>query len=116
MIHKYSRFLCDKVNYNGQIIKKDNIIQLIKYVGKNKIESNVKVNKCKMVKMNSTKECVIELLFQKDKDINKNKNKAIFDPFSETKIIIRIYEYNKKCTMHIRNWMESLHPTLKKIF
>lgn len=101
MIHKYSRFLCDKVNYNGQIIKKDNIIQLIKYIGKNTIESNVKVNKCKMVKMNSTKECVIELLFQKDKDINQNKNKTIIDPFSETKIIIRVYEYNEQCTMHI---------------
>jgi len=58
MIHKYARFLCDKVNYEGQIIKKDDIIQLIKYVGRNTIKSNVKVNKCKMIKMNSTKECV----------------------------------------------------------
>jgi len=97
MIHKYARFLCDKVNYNGQIIKKDDIIQLIKYVGKNTIISNAKVNKCKMIKMNSTKECVIEFLFQKEKDLNKN----MIDPFSETKIIIRIYEYNGLCTMHI---------------
>lgn len=97
MIHKYSHFLCDKVNYNGQIIKKDDIIQLIKYVGKNTIISSAKVNKCKMIKMNPTKECVIELLFQKENDLNKK----LFDPFSKTKIIIKIYEYNGLCTMHI---------------
>ena len=99
MIHKYAHFLCDKVNYNGQIIKKDDIIQLIKYVGKKTIKSYVKVNRCKMVKMNSTKECVIELLFQKEKE--KDKNNKLLDPFSETKIIIRIYDYNGQCTMHI---------------
>ena len=97
MIHKYAHFLCDKVSYNGQIIKKDYIIQLIKYTGKNEIKSNAKVNKCKMVKMNSTKECIIELLFQKE----KGKYKKLFGPFSEKKIIIRIYEYNGLCTMHI---------------
>jgi hypothetical protein len=99
MIHKYTHFLSDKVSYNGQIIKKDDIIQLIKYVGKNTIKSYAKINRCKMVKMNSTKECVIEFLFQKEKD--KIKNKKLFDPFSETKIIIRMYEYNGQCTMHI---------------
>ena len=99
MVHKYAHFLCDKVNYNGQIIKKDDIIQLIKYVGKKIIKSYVKVNRCKMVKMNSTKECVIELLFQKEKE--KDKNNKLLDPFSETKIIIRIYDYNGQCTMHI---------------
>ena len=99
MVHKYAHFLCDKVNYNGQIIKKDDIIQLIKYVGKKIIKSYVKVNRCKMVKMNTTKECVIELLFQKEKE--KDKNNKLLDPFSETKIIIRIYDYNGQCTMHI---------------
>ena len=105
MIHKYAHFLCDKVNYNGQIIKKDDIIQLIKYVGKNTIKSNVKVNRCKFVKMNLTKECVIELLFQKEKD----KNKKLFDPFSETKIIIRIYEYKGQCTIHILYFFFNVH-------
>ena len=99
MVHKYAHFLCDKVNYNGQIIKKDDIIQLIKYVGKKIIKSYVKVNRCKMVKMNTIKECVIELLFQKEKE--KDKNNKLLDPFSETKIIIRIYDYNGQCTMHI---------------
>ena len=99
MVHKYAHFLCDKVNYNGQIIKKDDIIQLIKYVGKKIIKSYVKVNRCKMVKMNTIKECVIELLFQKEKEKDKNNN--LLDPFSETKIIIRIYDYNGQCTMHI---------------
>ena len=96
MVHKYAHFLCDKVNY---IIKKDDIIQLIKYVGKKIIKSYVKVNRCKMVKMNTIKECVIELLFQKEKE--KDKNNKLLDPFSETKIIIRIYDYNGQCTMHI---------------
>ena len=49
--------------------------------------------------MNTIKECVIELLFQKEKE--KDKNNKLLDPFSETKIIIRIYDYNGQCTMHI---------------
>ena len=40
-----------------------------------------------------TKEGIIELLFQKPEDNNS--------PFAKTKIILRIYEYNGKCSLYL---------------
>ena len=40
-----------------------------------------------------TKEGVIELIFQKIENNNS--------PFAKTKIILRIYEYNGKCSMYL---------------
>ena len=93
MIHKYCLLLDDKINYKGNLLQKDDIIELISIKGRNKIKSIAKVNKLKMSKMNLTKDGIIELLFQK---VEKNKN-----PFAKTKIIIRIYEYEGKCSMYI---------------
>jgi hypothetical protein len=93
MIHKYTHLLTDKINYNGEILKKNTIIELINIKGKKKYKSFAKVNKCKMYKFELSKECIIELLFQKDKEI--------VTPLSETKIVIRIYEYSGKCSMYI---------------
>ena len=93
MIHKYAHLLTDKINYNGEIVKKNSIIELINIKGKKKYKSFAKVNKCKMIKFELSKECIIELLFQKDKEIDT--------PLSETKIAIRIYEYFGKCSMYI---------------
>jgi len=93
MIHKYAHLLTDKINYNGEIIKKNTIIELINIKGKTNYKSFAKVNKCKLNKFELSKECVIELLLQ--------NNKEIETPLSETKIIIRINEYLGKCSMYI---------------
>ena len=93
MIHKYCLLLDDQINYNGNVLKKDDIIELTKIRGYNKIKSIAKVNKIKMNRMNLTKDCIIELLFQK---VEKYKY-----PFANTKIIFRIYEFEGKCSMYI---------------
>ena len=94
MIHKYINLFGNKMNYNGEIIKKDDIIEILKFKDKNQIKLIAKVNRCKMTKMDLTKECIIELLFQKDKQYNNSDS-------SLTKINIRIYEFKGKCTMYI---------------
>ena len=97
MIHKYAHLIGDKINYKGEILKKDIIMKLVNIKGKINYTSIAKVNKCKMIKNNSIKECVIELLFQKEKEKTKGK----IPPFSETKINLRIYELDGRCSMYI---------------
>ena len=97
MIHKYVHLLGDKINYNGEILKKNIIMKLSNIKGRKDYISIAKVNKCKMIKNDSTKECVIELLFQKEKEKEKEK----IPPFSEAKIILRIYELDGRCSMYI---------------
>ena len=93
IIHKYCLLLGNNINYKGNILKRDIIIELIENKDKNIIKSIARVNKCKMIKMNLTKEGIIELLFQK-----LEKNNYIF---AKTKIILRIYEFEGKCSMYI---------------
>ena len=94
IIHKYSKLFCDKINYEGNFLRKNDIVQLIYYKGKNKNKYKAKINRCKMSSMVLTKEGVIELLFEKNDEINNC-------PFSKAKIILRIYEYEGKCSMYI---------------
>ena len=93
MIHKYCILLDDIINYKGNVLQKDDIVELINIKGKNKIRSIAKVNKLKMSKMDLTKEGIIELLFQK-------VEQHIYH-FAKTKIIFRIYEFEGKCSMYI---------------
>ena len=93
MIHKYTHLLADEINYDGNILKKDYIIELISKKGKNKIKAFAKVNKFKLNKIVLTKEGIIELLFQKIEENNY--------PFAKTKIVIRINEFEGKCSMYI---------------
>ena len=93
MIHKYCLLLDDKINYKGNVLKKDDIIELISIRGKNISKSIAKVNKLKMSKTDLTKDGIIELLFQK---LDQDKN-----PFAKSKIIFRIYEFERKCSMYI---------------
>ena len=95
MLHKYIHLLCDSIIYDGEIIKKDTIIQLINVKGKKTFKSIAKINKCKMIKSELTKESIIEILFQ--------NNKSLMAPnfFSEKQIVIRIYEFENKCTLYL---------------
>lgn len=95
MVHKYIHLLSDKIIYDGKIIKKDSIIQLINERGKKNFKSIAKINKCKITKNELTKESIIEILFQ-----NNNESKDT-NLFPEKKIIIRIYEFEHKCTLYI---------------
>ena len=97
IIHKYAHLLSHNINYKGKILKKDQIIQLINKKGKKEYNCIAKVNKCKMIKSDLTKECIIEFLFQRENE----KNKENIVPFIETKIIIRIYEFKGKCSIYI---------------
>ena len=92
MIHKYAHLLGNQINYNGNILKKDEIIELIEIQNKKKIKSIAKVSKLKLEKMELTKESVIELLFKKEETSNL---------LSKSKIIIRIYEYDEKCSLYL---------------
>ena len=95
MLHKYIHLLSDSIIYDGTIIKKDTIIQLINEKGKKTFKSIAKINKCKMIKSELTKESIIEILFQ--------NNKSLMEPnfFSEKQIVIRIYEFENKCTLYL---------------
>ena len=95
IINKHIGLIADKVNYKGNIIQKNDIIELIFYEETNKIEKkyNAKVNKCKISKKNLTKSGLIELLIEKD-EINDSQ-------FTKNKIILRIYEFKGKCSMYI---------------
>jgi hypothetical protein len=95
MVHKYIHLLSDNIIYDGKIIKKDTIIQLINQKGKKPFKSIAKINKCKMIKNELTKESIIEILFQ--------NNNGFINPklFSEKQIVIRIYEFENKCTLYI---------------
>ena len=97
IIHKYSHLFADKINFEEKILKKNDIIELIDYKGKNqKIiqnRSNAKVNRFKISSFDLMKEGVIELLFERDE--------TNYSPFRKTKIILRIYEYKGNCSVYI---------------
>jgi len=93
MINKYCHILANEVKYKGEILKVNNLIHLIEYIGKIKHESIAKVKKFNITKDNTTKECNIELTFQND------KNSLSY--FSKTKIVIIIYEYNDFCSIYL---------------
>ena len=64
MVNKYVHFFGNKINYDGEVLKKNNNIQ-IQY--KNKFKYIANVNRCKISnKKDFTKQCIIELLFKKD--------------------------------------------------
>ena len=96
MIHKYNHLLADQVEYSGNIISKDKIIKLI---NKNDDNSKVsfeliaKVKKCAIKKSKIGKEFNVEI------SVNKNTNTIPYYPIK--KIIITVYEYEKKCSMYI---------------
>ena len=94
MVHKYINLLGNKISYNGEVLKKKDIIEIIHFKKKEQFKLIAKVNKCKSIKKDIIKECIIELLFQDDYEYNN------YD-LSLSKIIIKIYEFEGKCTMHI---------------
>lgn len=95
LVNKFTHLLCDKINYKGNAVEENSIIELIKVRDKKNIKSIAKINNCKFKTFDLIKEFIIELLFHKEKDKNK------IEPFSERKIIIRGYEYNGKCTIYL---------------
>ena len=101
LVHKYINLLGNKIIYNGKVLKKDSNIIIVNSKDKNQSNSIAKVNKCKIIKMDLTKECIIELLFQKDEQFNNNSLNNINSDFYTSKIIIKIYEFDGKCTMYI---------------
>ena len=96
MIHKYNNLLADQVEYSGNIISKDKIIKLINKnddSGKVAFELIAKVKKCAFKKSKIGKEFNVEIL------VNKNSITIPYCPIK--KIIITVYEYEKKCSMYI---------------
>ena len=96
MIHKYNHLLADQVEYSGNIISKDKIIKLINKNDDNckvSFELIAKVKKCAIKKSKIGKEFNIEI------SVNKNTNTIPYYPIK--KIIITVYEYEKKCSMYI---------------
>lgn len=88
MVHKYVSLLADKIEYNNEIIEKDDIINLFFKKGNEFNHTYGKVSKCQI----SKKEAIIEILFVKKK-INSSP--------TQTKITIRVYECEKKCTLYV---------------
>ena len=93
LVHKYSHLIGDEIDYNGDIINKDCIIK-IKDIHHNSIKKSVAtVDRCLIRKLNTIKSCIIEIWF-------KNEEKKIL-PCSLKKILMNIYEYNKKTSMYV---------------
>ena len=107
IIHKYSHLLCDKINYKGDILKKDVIIRLMNVHGKSASETTALVTKLKMIKSEIIKEGTIELLFQEEKNSF---------PSSYSKIVIKIYEYGERCTIYILYFFFTIQMNFKKFF
>ena len=107
MIHKYSHLLGDDIDYEGDILKKDKIITVYKIKNKIKYKSFANISKCFLSKSNLIKECTIELLFLNEKNS--------FTSFSLNKIIISIYEFNRKCSMYILYFFNSIQINQREI-
>ena len=108
VIHKYSHLLGDRINYDGQILKKNIIVHLIDFIGELPIESTAKVHKIIFSKSEISKECIIEFLFQ------NNKNSSLYN--SKSKIMIIIYEYNGFCTMYLLYFFHHIQKNIENFF
>jgi len=107
MIHKYSHLLGDDIDYEGDILKKDKIITVNKIKNKIIYKFFANISKCFLSKSNLIKECAIELLFLNEKNS--------FTSFSLNKIIISIYEFNRKCSMYILYFFNSIQINQREI-
>ena len=107
MIHKYSHLLGDDIDYEGDILKKDKIITVNKIKNKIIYKFFANISKCFLSKSNLIKECTIELLF-----LNEKKS---FTSFSLNKIIMSIYEFNRKCSMYILYFFNSIQKNTREI-
>jgi len=106
MIHKYSHLLGDDIDYNGNILKKDNIITV--YQIKNKViyKSFARITQCLLSKSKLIKNCSIELLFLEEKNIITSS--------SLNKIIMDIYEFNSKCSMYIFYFFDNIQKNQRE--
>ena len=93
VINKYTHLLSDEIDYDGKILKKNSLINLIDKKNKKKTKATAKINKCSLNKSEILKEFIMELVFEKDKNI------ITYD--SKSKIMIIIYEYNGCCSMYL---------------
>ena len=66
LVHKYVHFLGNTINYNGEILKKNDNMEITQLESKNQLKLFATVNRCKITKKDVIKQCIIELLFQKD--------------------------------------------------
>ena len=95
MIHKYTHLLADEIKYNGNLITKGKIINLIRKTNNNKssLESVAKIKNLMMKKSKIEKEFNIQISVSKDKNF--------ISTFHIKKIIITVYEYEEKCSIYI---------------
>ena len=108
VIHKYAHLLGDNINYDGQILKKNTIIHLTDFIGKLPMESTAQVHKIIISKSEISKECIIEFLFQND------KNSTLYN--SKSKITIIIYEFNGLCTIHLLYFFHNIRKDKKNFY
>ena len=106
VIHKFSHFLADEINYDGQRIKKNVLINLFERVDNKIYKSVVKVHKCIMNKSEISKEYIIELFFEKN-------NSELY--FSKNRIMIIIYEYMGCCSIYLLYFFNKLQINKEKI-
>ena len=90
LIHKYVNLLGFKVKYKGNILDKGDIIKIFNKNEKKEYKTIGKVTRCKFSQIDLSKECVIEIILKKENN-----------PFSLTKIIFRVYEFNEQCSVYI---------------
>ena len=93
ILNKYNHLLADQIEYNGKLLKKDKIIKLIDKNNKTSYELIGKVKNCTIKKSKIEKEFNIQIIASKD------KNSFAFHFLK--KIIIQVYEYEEKCSMHL---------------
>ena len=93
ILNKYNHLLAEQIEYSGKLLKKDKIIKLIDKNNKTSYELIGKVKNCTIKKSKIEKEFNIQIIASKD------KNSFAFHFLK--KIIIQVYEYEEKCSMHL---------------
>ena len=93
ILNKYNHLLAEQIEYSGKLLKKDKIIKLIDKNNKTSYELIAKVKNCTIKKSKIEKEFNIQIIASKD------KNSFAFHFLK--KIIIQVYEYEEKCSIHL---------------
>lgn len=107
VIHKFSHFLADQINYDGERIKKNILINLFEKIDNKIYKSTAKVHKCIMNKSEILKEYIIEFLFDE-------KNNFDLD-CSKKKILIIIYEYSGCCSIYLLYFFNSFQKSKENL-
>lgn len=101
IVHKYTKLIANKIEYEGNVIKKNKLMKLWK---RGKKYNEAIVSKCCLI----LKDGEIEILINSTFNVN--------DIFNENRIFFKIYEYDNKCTIHLFFFFNNKYNDYQKHF